>query len=63
MLLKKNWNVDGKNLLDKVHACLAAFLALLIWPDACLDLTDVSLLEHYHAETALSDATTDREWQ
>ena len=48
-------------LLDEWHSCLFTFLSHFLWPDTCLNLTDVSLVEQYHAESALSDTTSDRE--
>ena len=40
-----------------------ALLAHILWPDARLGLTDVSLVEEHHTEAALADTTTDREWE
>ena len=44
--------------LYEYHASLAAFLTLLVRPDGCLDFSDVAFLKQYHAESALSYATS-----
>ena len=36
--------------LNKVHSRSLTLLALLFWPDACLNLANVSLVEEHHAE-------------
>ena len=38
--------------------CLAG-LSHSVWPDAALDLSDVSLAQQEHTQAALSDATAD----
>lgn len=45
------------------HACLCTFLAHLTRPDTCLNLTDMSLMEHYHTETRLTDTSTYAQWE
>ena len=42
---------------------LGTRFAHLFGPDACLDFADVCLAEVYHAESGLSDAASDAEWQ
>ena len=41
--------------LDEVHARFLSLLAHLLRPDASLDLTNVSLMKQYHAQTTLTD--------
>ena len=43
---------------DELHACLTALLAHGLRPDAGLSLTDMCLVEKYHAQTTLTDAST-----
>ncbi len=49
--------------LNQVHAQFFAFMTHIVGPDAGLDLTDVSLVEQYHAETTLTDTATDAQRQ
>lgn len=50
-------------LLYQRHAEPLAFLTHFLRPDACLYFADVRFLEKHHAETALTDAAADGEWQ
>ena len=46
-------------ILYQRHAELFALLSHVVWPDAGLDFSDVRFLEQNHAQSALSDATSD----
>ena len=48
---------------DERHAQLSTLLAHVFRPDARLNLTDVCLVEHDHAQPALTDTATDAERQ
>jgi hypothetical protein len=48
-------------LLDEWHSCLFTFFTHFLRPDTCLNLTNVSLVKQYHAETALTDTSADGE--
>lgn len=52
-----------KLFLYQWHAGLSALLTHLIGPDAGLYLSDMSLVEHYHAQAALAYATANAERQ
>ncbi len=49
--------------LNEVHARFLSLLAHLLRPDASLDLTNVSLMKQYHAQTALTDTATNAQRQ
>ena len=49
--------------LYQVHTEFLALLTHIVGPDRSLDLTDMSLVEQHHAETALSDTATDTQGQ
>ena len=44
--------------LDQRHSCLFALSSHFFWPDTCLYLTNMRLVQHYHTKTALSDTAT-----
>ena len=44
--------------LDQRHTCLFALSSHFFWPDTCLYLTNMRLVQHYHTKTALSDTAT-----
>ena len=44
--------------LDQRHSCLFARSSHFFWPDTCLYLTNMRLVQHYHTKTALSDTAT-----
>ena len=44
--------------LDQWHSCLFALSSHFFWPDTCLYLTNMRLMQHYHTKTALSDTAT-----
>ena len=49
--------------LNEVHARFLSLLAHLLRPDASLNLTNVSLMKQYHAQTALADTATNAQRQ
>ena len=49
--------------LDERHSSLLTFFSHIFRPDTSLNLADVRLVEQHHAETALTDTTTDTQWQ
>ena len=44
--------------LDQRHSCLFALSSHFFWPDTCLYLTNMYLVQHHHTKTALSDTAT-----
>ena len=48
----------GGDYSDEWHTCLTALLAHGLRPDAGLSLADMCLVEEYHAQTTLTDAST-----
>ena len=44
--------------LDQRHSSLFALSSHFFWPDTCLYLTNMRLVQHYHTKTALSDTAT-----
>ena len=49
--------------LDERHPSLLTFFSHIFRPDTSLNLADVRLVEQHHTETALTDTTTDTQWQ
>ena len=49
--------------LDEPDACLGALASHVVGPDGGLNLADVGFVEEHHAESALSDASTDAQRQ
>lgn len=49
--------------LDERHSSLLTFFSHIFRPDTSLNLADVRLVEQHHTETALTDTTTDTQWQ
>ena len=45
--------------LHQQDVVLAAFLDVLLWPDACLHLSDMRFLQEEHAQSALTDTAAD----
>ena len=48
----------GGEALDQRHSCLFALSSHFFWPDTCLYLTNMYLVQHHHTKTALSDTAT-----
>ena len=49
--------------LNQVHPQFLTFIPHVVRPDTCLNLSDMSLVQQHHTQTALSDTTSDREGQ
>ena len=45
-------------LLNQRHSRLFTLSSHFFWPDTCLYLTNMRLVQHYHTKTALSDTAT-----
>ena len=52
---------NTKGMSNQLHPKTATLATHLIGPDARLCLADMSLMQQYHTQAALTYATTDRE--